>query len=416
MSIQTDYVPDSSVKKGGAGRAIGRFFFFMLPFLILLVGVGGFLLIGVFKPEVVKEEQKVKALPVLVTTPSTESVSLHVLTQGEVKPRTEIDLVPQVGGKIEYISPGFLEGGFFRKGDVLIRIESADFDLRVVQADATVAQAQQALLREEAESQIAAKDWAELGEGEASALTLREPQLAQARASLAAAKASLGVAKLQLARTRIRAPFTGRVRTKGADVGQYVTPGARLGRIFSTSVVDVRVPLTDDELAKLGLPLAFVEDNQHPGPEVTVSATVAGKHRTWQGRITRTDSVIDSSTRVLFAFVEVQDPYGAGADDGMPLAVGLFVQADVVGRALPNALVIPRSALRGNGQVFLANNDLLEIVEVQVASSDRTRAIITGGLEPDAKVITSPVRAAATGMKIETVSRTAAAISTESGE
>lgn len=417
MSLQTNNSLAQPGKKTSRGRSIGRFFFFFLPALILVVGGGGGLVVlSLFTDDVVKEEQVIKALPVLVVSPVAEAVSLRVLTQGEVTARTEIDVVSQVGGKITFVSNSFLEGGSFTKGDVLIQIETADYDLRVIQAEATIAQAQQGLIREQAEAQIAVRDWEELGEGEASELTLRQPQMAQAKASLAAAKASLADAKLQLSRTKIRAPFTGRVRSKAADFGQYVTPGTRLGRIFSTDVVDVRLPLTDSELAKLDLALAFVEDEDQSGPSVQLSATIAGKPRSWSGRITRTDSAIDSSTRVLFAFVEVQQPYGAGADDGLPLVVGLFVQAEIQGRKLPDAMVIPRAALRGNNKIFVAEGDALKIIEVQVASSDRTTAIITAGLSVDQKIITSPVRGAASGMKIEIVSQTAEAKAQMDGE
>jgi len=409
MSQQTSYSNPAGIPvKKSKARLIGRIIFFFLPLLILVAGIIGFMLLGLKSPVAEKEEDNIKSVAVLVEKPSLAPVHLRVLTQGEVQARIEIDLVPQVGGKIEYISPSFLQGGIFKKGEVLIRIETADFDLRVVQADAVVAQAQQVLIREEAEAQIAARDWEELGEGEASALTLRQPQLAQAKASLAAANASLADAKLQLGRTSIRAPFAGRVRTKAADVGQFVTPGARLGSIFSTDVVDVRLPLTDVELAKLDLPLAFVEDENNPGPDVKLSAVVAGKPRVWTGRITRTDSAIDRTTRVLFAFVEVQEPYGKGADNGMPLIVGLFVQAEVQGRSLPDAMTISRSALRGNDVVYLAKDDALEIVTVEVASSDRNSAIITSGLSVTDNVITSPVRGASDGMVVQIITRAAA--------
>lgn len=408
MSAQTNQSGNPPVQKASKGR-MGKLIYVLLPFIVLAVGVIGFVLMGRLEHSGKREETPIAALPVLTETPRSESLQLSVVTQGEVSPRTEIELVPQVGGKIDYISPNFVDGGFFHKGDLLIRVEQTDYKLGVVQADAQVAQAQQVLEQEQAESQLAAKDWEELGQGEASSLTLRKPQLAKARASLAAAKAMLDDAKLKLKRTEIRAPFTGRVRSKGADIGQYVTPGARLGRIFSTSVVDVRVPLTDSDLAKLDLPLAFTESKTRPGPAVTLSAIVGGKPRTWHGRITRTDSAIDPKTRQLYAFVEVKDPYGKGADDDMPLAVGLFVQAKIQGRAVGNAIVIPRSALRGENKVFLAKDDTLDIVTVKVASSDRNEAILTGGIGLDDKVITSPVRGAALGMKIRTVTRMAEA-------
>jgi len=154
-----------------------------------------------------------------------------------------------------------------------------------------------------------------LGDDEASSLTLREPQMAEARAQLAAANASLQSARLDMARTRISAPFRGRVRAKNADLGQYVAPGTQLGEVFSTDAVLVRLPLTDHELGLLGIPIAY-NAGGGAGMPVELSATLAGRQLTWQGHITRTDSAIDPQTRVLYAIAEVIDPYGEGAADG----------------------------------------------------------------------------------------------------
>ena len=383
---------------------------FALPAVIIVGGVAGVMIMGALKPKPEKKEEALKPAPVLVVAPRLETVHLSINTQGEVRPQTEIDAVPQVSGKIVYVAPGFIDGGFFNKGDVLVRIEDADYKLRVIQAEAQVAQAEQRLARERAESEIAKHDWAELGEGEASPLTLRIPQMAEAQAVLDSANASLADAKLQLSRTIIKAPFKGRVRNRNADFGQYVTIGTRLGRIFATQIVEIRLPLTDTELSQLDLPLAFVETRDNPGLKVDLSAIVAGLERHWTGRITRTDSAIDPRTRVLFAFVEVVDPYGKGADEGVPLAVGLFVNAHVEGREIPGALVVPRTALRGDNTVYVAKADnTLTMKKVTVASSNRDRAVLLAGITTADKVITSPVRAAAEGMKIETVERTAVA-------
>ncbi len=390
-----------------------RMIVFALPVVVIVGGVAGVMIMGALKPKPEKKAEELKPAAVLVASPKRETVHLAINTQGEVRPQTEIDAVPQISGKIVYVAPGFIDGGFFNKGDVLVRIEPADFRLRVIQAEAQVAQAEQRLAREKAESEIAKRDWAELGEGEASALTLRLPQMAEAQAALDSANASLSDAQLQLSRTVIRAPFTGRVRNRNADFGQYVTVGTRLGRIFATQVVEVRLPLTDTELSQLGLPLAYLESKDNPGPKVELSAIVAGKERHWSGRIARTDAAIDPRTRVLFAFVQIEDPYGAGADDGMPLAVGLFVNAHVVGREIPGALVVPRTALRGDNTVYVAKADnTLTMKKVSVVSSNRERAVLLAGITLDDKVITSPVRAAAEGMKIEAVEHTAVAQAT----
>ena len=156
--------------------------------------------------------------------------------------------------------------------------------------------------------------------------------------------------------------------------------------------------------AARGLPSALKPTNRTAGIPVTLSANVAGQYSEWQGRIVRTDSRFDSQTRVLYAYVEVRDPFGAGASNGVPLAPGLFVNAAVDGQKLENIIVVPRSALRGADQVYVANADgTLSITTVDVMSSNKDDAILSGGLEIGDAVITSPIRGVADGMKVQVV-------------
>ena len=322
-----------------------------------------------------------------------DSVNLKVTTQGESRPQTEIDLVPEIGGKIVYVSPNFIEGGLFRKGETLIRIEDADFKVDVIRAEAGVAQAEQVLVREIAEGEIARQDYAELGRGEPSDLALRIPQRQQAEASLLSAKAELESMKLQLTRTEVKAPFSGRVRSKSSDLGQYVTPGRTLGRVFSTDIVEVRLPLTDSDLAKLDLPLAFVTKDRANAPRVALSATIAGQTREWDGRIMRTDSVYDTQTRALFAIAEVADPYGSGAaEGGFPLAPGLFVNAELTGKKFDNVIMFSRDGLRPDNKVYVVNGvGKASIRTVEVLDTTPKEAILTGGIEEGELIVLSPM-------------------------
>ena len=322
-----------------------------------------------------------------------DSVNLKVTTQGESRPQTEIDLVPEIGGKIVYVSPNFIEGGIFKKGETLIRIEDADFKVDVIRAEAGVAQAEQVLVREIAEGEIARQDYAELGRGEPSDLALRIPQRQQAEASLLSAKAELESMKLQLTRTEVKAPFSGRVRSKSSDLGQYVTPGRTLGRVFSTDIVEVRLPLTDSDLAKLDLPLAFVTKDRANAPRVALSATIAGQTREWDGRIMRTDSVYDTQTRALFAIAEVADPYGSGAaEGGFPLAPGLFVNAELTGKKFDNVIMFPRDGLRPDNKVYVVNGvGRASIRTVEVLDTTPKEAILTGGIEEGELIVLSPM-------------------------
>lgn len=393
--------------RGGSPRKklwIWRALIFIMPLLVIFGAVAAFAGMSALKPKPEEKEDVVKAIPVLTAVAAQDDVTLKVTVQGEVQPRTEINMVPQVSGLITYMSPKFIEGGRFNKGDLLVRIEPAEFELRVTQAKASVAQAETVVTREMSESNMARRDWEELGRaGQPTPLTLREPQMAEARAQLASSKARLAEAELQLARTSLYAPFTGRVTVRHVDQGEFVTAGTKLGEIYATNVMDVRLPMTNEELRRAGMTLGFEANGSTPGIPVTLSATVAGQYSEWQGRIVRTDSRFDSQTRVLYAYAEVRDPFGAGASNGVPLAPGLFVTAAVDGQKLDNIIVVPRTALRGDDKVYVADNETLSIKTVTVMSSNRNEAILGSGINIGDAVITSPIRGVADGMKIQVV-------------
>ena len=389
MSASNDYgIPE---KKGGFLR---KFFVIFFPIAILLGFIVGGITVVKLNTKPKERTRSFNSLAVLADYARRDTVQLEVTTQGEVRPQIEIDLVQQVGGKIVFVSPNFIEGGIFKKGETLLRIEDADFQVAVIRAEAGVAQAQQAVTREEAEGEIAKRDFEELGRpGQASDLALRKPQIAQARASLQAANAELEAAKLNLSRTSVKAPFSGRVREKTSDIGQFVSPGARLARIFSTNVAEVRLPLSDDQLAKLDVPLAFVAKSREAAPQVKLFARVAGSLQNWDARIMRTDSTFDTQTRSLFAIAEVVDPYGSGkSDGGVPLAPGLFVNAGIAGKVYEDLIIIPRDGLRPGDEVYVVDDKgKAEIRSVSVLDSSAARAILTSGVNPGELVVISPM-------------------------
>jgi len=234
-------------------------------------------------------------------------------------------------------------------------------------------------------------------------LTLREPQLAEARAQLEAAKAQLSEAELNLARASLYAPFSGRVMHRHVDKGEFITAGTQLGEIYANDIMDVRFPLTNDELRRIGLTLGF-----EPAIPVTLKSVIAGSENIWEGKIVRTDSMFDTTTRVLYAYAEVSESEDADEANTTPLAPGIFVNADIQGEALDDVTIIPRAALRaalrGTDKVYLAQDDnTLSIQTVSVLSSDRNRAILASGVSEGQNVITSPIRGVAEGMKVEVV-------------
>lgn len=353
------------------------------------------------KPEIKKRRSPV--LAVMATPAVADTIQLTVNVQGESRPRTEIDLVPEVAGKITYVSPKFLAGGLFKKNDVLYRIEDADYQLAIIRAEATVARAQQVLVREKAEGDIARQDWEDLGRGQASDLTLRIPQMLEAQANLQSAQADLQSANLRLARTAVKAPFAGRVREKFADLGQYVSPGARLGRIFSTDVSEVRLALNDADLARLSLPIAYVAKSRATAPSVRLSTVIGGQRRVWDGKIMRTDATYDPQTRSLYAIAEVNDPYGKGAANGqIPLAPGLFVDAEIDGKTLQSVIVIPRDGLRPENKVYVVNSEgIAQSRDAIVLDVNAKRAVIQSGINVGELIILSPLEASQISVKFK---------------
>jgi len=377
----------------------------LIPILIVLAFALATVFIVKLYDEEKPKERSFNTLSVRGQYAKQGDITLSVETQGEARPRTEIDLVPEVGGKVVYVSPNFIEGGLFKKGETLFRIDDSDFQVAVIRAESGVAQAEQALAREVAEGEIARKDYEELGTGEPTALALREPQRQQAEAALQAANAELQSAKLQLKRTYVRAPFNGRVRVKNSDIGQFVSPGFRLGRIFSTDIFEVRLPLSDDDLSKMSLPIAYVAKDKKSAPLVKLSARVAGKEQIWNARIMRTDSTFDTQTRSLAAIAEVFDPYGAGlSNNGMPLAPGLFISARIEGITYKDAIILPRDGLRPDDKVYVSTEDGKGAIrDVVVIDSNEERAALASGIEAGELVILSPMEKSRVNMRLKVV-------------
>ena len=385
------------------GSFVRKLLVVLIPILIVIGFVVGASVIIKLNKKPEEKKRAFNTLAVMADYAVQDNVQLTVSAQGESRPQTEIDLVPEVGGKIVYVSPNFVEGGSIQKGETLIRIEDADFQVSVVRAMANIAQAEQVLIREQAEGEIARQDYAELGRGEASALALRKPQQAQAQASLQLAQAELDAAKLQLTRTEVKAPFSGRVRTKSSDLGQYVTPGRTLGRIFSTNIIEVRLPLTDNDFAKMDLPIAYIAKNRASAPDVKLSAVIAGKRQYWDAKIMRTDSAYDPQTRALSAIAEVLDPYGKGkSQNGVPIAPGLFVDAEIGGKIYENVIVLPRDGLRPEDEVYVVDTKgKIGVRNVEVLDSDPNRAVVRSGVDAGDLVVLSPMEKSRIAMTLK---------------
>jgi RND family efflux transporter MFP subunit len=376
----------------------------LLPILVLALGAGVAKQL-IDRREIPEPEERQVVLPI-VRTLRAQATDWRVVvpSRGTVVPLTETQLVVEVGGRVTHVSPQLVNGGFFETGELLLEIDPRDHELARAQSRLEVARAERRLAEEEADSAVARAEWERLGEGEASALALREPQVAEARATLVAAQAHLERAERDIERTRISAPFDGRVRSESVDVGQYVSPGTPVATVYATDVAEVRLPLSDGELAFLELPFGARGDESGELPAVLLSADFAGRRRTWPARIVRTEGEIDPSTRMVMAVARVEDPYGRAGGTEMPLALGMFVDARLQGILLHDVFVLPRTALRDGARIFLLDGeDRLRFLPVEILRSEREVVIVRAALSEGARVVVSPLEIATDGMRVRDV-------------
>jgi RND family efflux transporter MFP subunit len=376
---------------------IRKFFRFILP--LLMIGLSIAVVMALVAIAQSKRPDRLDSADqaVLVDVIPAEMTSLNfkVFSQGSVEPRTETTLVAEVAGQIVSVSPNFLAGGFFRQGEVLLQIDPSDYETALLRAQANLASRKARLADEKARSEQALKDWINLGrEGEPSELVLRKPQLAEAQAGVQAAEAELQEAERDLQRTRIRVPYDGLVRRKLVDMGQYVAPGTPLGVTFSVDRAEIRLPLSGGDLAFLELPSATRLDKAHRVP-VTLTAESGGLRGRWQAEIVRTEGVVDPSSRVVYAVAEVVDPYGVLGQSAQPeLIVGTFVRAEIEGRRAEDVVVLPRSVLRPDDTVLIADSERkLEVRPVTVARAEPNNVYLSGGIEDGELVVTTSLDA-----------------------
>ena len=358
-----------------------------------------------------------------VTTAEANEVSgaIPVNSAGTVRPRAEIDVIAQVSGQVASVAPTFQSGGKVSEGQTLFRIDDADYLNRVQQARANVAAQQVALLQAEEEARIARAEYEgfvrrRAGDppGEASPLTLKQPQLEAARAALARDSATLADAELALSRTEVRAPFSGVVRTDMVDPGQFVAAGQGVGRLYADDAVEVVVPLSDADAALIPDLWTLEAGDGDRSVQARVFSEYGGASYSWSGYLDRAEAAVDVQTRTIDVVVRIPDPfaggratadeYGSEVDDGRrgpPLLVGQFVEVLIDGTAPGRYFTVPRAALRTGNEVWALRPDSsVTIVPVNILQRTDRLVYVTGALEDGQAVVLSGIQFATEGMVV----------------
>ena len=379
-----------------------------IKFLPLIVIIVAFVIAGLMsltKPDSLELESPNREVAVKTAVIQKSQVQLKVKSQGTVQPLTKTMLVSEVSGIVMALAPQFEVGGTFAKGDVLIKLDPADYQVAKQRADAQLQSAKAQLLSEQARSTQAEKEWEMTGRplSEAPVLALRSPFLAEAQSRLLQAQAEVKQAELKLQRTVIRAPYAGMISATMVDVGQYVTIGARLGETFAIDFAEIRLPMTDKDLSKLGWNATSADQSIFNKNMVQLKSTVNGEIVTWQAVLVRSEGTIEQSSRVQYLVAQVADPYNIkGVVDRPRLLIGSFVEAMVSGKMIDDVYTLPRHALRSNNRVATVDSDQrLKLLAVDYTYEDHANYYVNAGLEGQVEVVTSGMGIMVDGMKLK---------------
>ena len=373
---------------------------FIIPVFIL--GIFLFLAATLMATAPVLEPSSVEkiATTVRVVEIQPKSVQLKVNSQGSVMPSTESQLIPEVSGKVSWMSPNLVAGGYFEDQEILIRVDDTDYKTKLDRAQAN-------LTRAEAEQQHNEFEYRRMQSLVKRNLVSRS-QLENAlrafrvaEASLQDATANFNQAEQDLSRTQIKAPFAGLVRAENVDIGQFVSRGNPIATIYAGNQAEVRLPIADRQLAFLNIPVSIRgEIPKEFQPEVTLTAQYAGQTLAWKGTIVRSEAEIDVSSRMVQLVARVES-----SSNPVPLSIGLFVSAEIEGLAANNIVVLPREALRNDNQVLIVDKEnRLRFRKIDTLRLYQDDLLIKAGLEAGERVCVSPIQTVIEGMKVNPIS------------
>lgn len=356
-------------------------------------------------PNAQRQPPPVPVLQVEHLIAETQNYEIEIESYGIVQARTRGNLTARVSGEIVEVSDNFRSGSYFEKGDVLLQIDPRDFQTTLVNAQANVSRAQATLAQEQAQADQAARDWQRLGNNDtAPDLVLRKPQLSAASAELEWYKAALEKAQLDLSRTRITAPYSGRIISKNVVLGEYVTTGTDLAEIFAIDYAEVRLPLSSSEYAQLDI-IENYQYSQDTNPnknslQVSIISELGNQGHVYQGYISRSEGVFDSTTRQIRVVAHIDDPYGKQHPGRQPLIIGQFVTAIIKGRELREVFVIPNKALYQGSYVYVVEDEAIKRRDISLVWQDGEMSVIQEGLNQGDIVVTTPLNQSISGTRV----------------
>ena len=365
----------------------------ILPIVIIALGALGFVAFKSMKkpPE---EKPEVDNTPIVtIEKINVSPITLKINSYGVVKPKYETELVAQVTGQIVELSPLFVRGGFVKKNQLLAQIDPNDYKAALIDAEANMASARASLEQERAQGKVAENEWKTITDSSPTELSLRKPQLAQEIARVKSAQASVLLAKRNLERTEIRAPYDAMIESRIIGLGSFVGTGSQIGKLLGTATAEIRLPVADNQLG-------FLKANG-VGSEVILEGTYSGNTKTWNAKISRSEGVIDSTSRMSYLVAEINDPYVlTKKNNETPIRFGSYVNAKILGLDIANATTVPRHLVDKGRVAILDSESKLHYSVLTIVRQDGRNVIVSDGLSDGDQLITSALDYPIEGMKL----------------
>lgn len=366
----------------------------ILPIAILVIGILLFFIFsGMKKPPETKPQ--IDNTPIVsVEEVQVSPITLNVKSYGIVNPKYETEIVAQVSGEVVELSPLFVRGGFIKKGQLLARIDPSDYESALIDAEAKMASARASLETEEAQGKVAENEWKNITHSSPSELSLRKPQLAQELANVKSAQASVLKAKRNLERTEIKAPYDALIESRHIGLGSFVVTNTNVGKILGTATAEIRLPVADQQLQYL--------NGNGVNADVLLEGTYSGAVKEWQAQISRSEGVIDSTSRMSYLVAEIKDPYllMSKSQNAIPLRFGSYVNAKIIGKHIEQATSVPLYLIKDGRVAILNDESKLHFSPVKIIRNDGANVIVSSGLHSGDNIIISALDYPIEGMKL----------------
>ena len=381
----------------------------ILLILALAVGIGSWLIET--KPEVKKRSKKPIIPVVKIAQIKKQTYQLKIHSSGSVQAHTKTTLTAEIAGKIIQVNPIFSAGNYINKGQTLLSIDKTDYLNNIEIAKAEIAQKQLILAEQIAQAKLAKQDWDLFGEKRKrpSQLAMREPHIKSAKASLKATKLRMKQAQINLARSTVKAPYTGRVLERFVAVGQYVTAGTQLGKVFATDYVEIHLPLSLADYEHLQLPEHYQGEKQpkHTNlPLVTFYSNTGTTRHQWHGELIGSAATLNENTRQISVIARINNPFVRSKTGAPPVKIGQFLQAEISAKQLQNVALIPSSAIHENREIWLLDGDKIHLHAITIITTNKDKVVIsTNNLPLDKPLVLTPPPLATQDMKVKVFGR-----------